>query len=141
MKRVVKASSIGDKMYNIGRVHSKLVFINSKYNKVKQENILQEQIKALLCLKKYIECLTIDHKVKYTDKYISSIQQTIDKISKGTMNDVFVCCCYMSGCFYKFKINLLKKVKRSCQKDFDDFSLPLFYIELERKDMKKQLGK
>lgn len=136
MKSVIKARTIGDKLYHLGRVHSKIVFLNSEYNGIKQGDLLRIQINALENLKGYLNCLFPNTTVKVCKDYIQSINQAISAISKENKKDIFICSCYMQSCFSRFQKFVLKNPEDYCQSYFDSFCLPLFILELERKKIK-----
>ncbi|WP_333659584.1 hypothetical protein [Flavobacterium sp.] len=137
MKSVVKAKSIGDKMYHLGRVHSKVVFLNSKYNDIGQNNLLDGQKDSLENLKLYITCLFPNSTNKATKEYLNSIDQVIKGItSNENKKHIFIRACYMHSCFHKFRKVILRNDENYCQLKFDSFCIPLFTIELERKKIR-----
>ena len=136
MKSVVKAKSIGDKMYHLNRVHSKIVFLNSKYNGIKQDDLLKNQKNALENLQGFLNCLFPNSTNKILKDYIQSINQCISAISNENRKDMFIQSCYMHSCFSRFRKDVLSNFEKYCQYKFDSFCLPLFTLESERKKIK-----
>ena len=136
MKNVIKAKTIGDKMYHLNRVHSKLVYFNSKYNNISQEGILLSQKNALENLILYLNCLFPISITNTHIDYVNSINQVISAITQENQKDLFIYSCYMQSCFNKFQLEAIKNPGNFCQSNFDSFCLPLFTLELERKIIK-----
>lgn len=136
MKRVIKAKAIGDKMYHLNRVHTKIVFFNSKYNGIKQDDLLNNQKSALENLKGYLNCIFPNSTLKTHKAYIQSIDQTISAILSNNKKDIFRSSCYMHSCFNRFLKECFKNSENFCQRKFDSFCLPLFTLELERKNIR-----
>ena len=123
-------------MYHLNRVHSKIVFLNSKYNGIIQDDLLMNQKNGLENLKNFLICLFPNSTNKILKDYIQSINQFMSAISNENRKEMFLRSCYMQGCFSRFRKDFLNNYDNYCQYKFDMFCLPLFTLEIERKKIK-----
>ncbi|WP_457617828.1 hypothetical protein [Lutibacter sp.] len=129
MKKALNAKSIGDKLYNIERIHSKIISysINNGLDENDTKKIIQE-------LHKLVECFGEFHRTKKYYDYIQSIKQTIFLIE--TNNDYSESLNYMHSCFVKFREEIKKKLKKGCEIEYQDVCLPLYLSETQIKKKK-----
>lgn len=124
MKKAIKAYSIGDKLYNIERLHSKLISFHIEYKKELVQIVLAS-------LKKLVECFGEDIKNKYYIYYMKSIQNCEYCIENNL--DYFENLCYMHGMFVLYRKSIKKILKKGCEINYHDVCYDLLIFELKRK--------
>jgi hypothetical protein len=136
MKKAIKAFTVGDKLYNIERIHSKLIHLYSQIDSSVQ-NIEKVNINvAIECLLDMIDCFGRDINSHAVNNYRQSISQTKYLLSienQVNKEDVFRSFCYMHSCYVKFRDYAKLILKRGCECQYQDVCLPILQIELERK--------
>ncbi len=137
MKKALKAFSPGDKMYNIQRIHSKLIYL-SKYPDALNDKFSDKySIDMILdALERSVMCFTEDLRGKKTDKkikhYLNAIRQTKSHVNKYRLNNWNSCIisfCYMSGMFMLLRANARKKIIKFCEFEYQDICVPLFRLD------------
>jgi hypothetical protein len=141
MIRASKAREIGEKLYNMERIHGKVVsFTHQKSNPFGTNSIQIEEFRNfLLNLKTLVDCMAKDISGKYVLKYKQAIDQAISKSNSSNSiinHDLFLSCCYLHGSFAKFRKKVARLINRGCEIDFQNVCLPLIIVELERKKLK-----
>ena len=127
MKKALKAKSIGDKLYNIERIHSKLISFSKKTDTEKVKEIISEIYNLLLCFGENL-------KTKNYSIYLQSISQTISLIeNKKEYSESLN---YMHGCFVKYRRDIKKILKKGCEIEYQNVCLPLYLLETEIKEKK-----
>jgi hypothetical protein len=137
MKIASKAFSIGDKLYNLERIHSKL-FHYFKVNK--QEGIKDFNIdinKAINCLHNTIVCFSDNKEDKFTIRYLSSIKSLANKNVDNNYCEVWENLKYCHSTFAKYRVKNRKNILKGCETDFQDVCFHLYKIEKNIKDRKK----
>lgn len=136
MKQATNAKSIGDKLYNLERIHSKIVFLTSKQNKIPRANLNTELTSILGELEKLIICFSGNFSNEETQEYLRSIVQTKELCRINDDNNklrIFRSCGFMHGRCMKFKKMVMTQINSGCEICYQELCCPLLIIELERK--------
>ena len=141
MIRASKAMEIGDKLFNMERIHGKVVtFTHQKSNPLGANDIQIEEFRNFLNnLKILVECMSQDIPGKQVVKYKQAINQVISKSNASSSminHELFISCCYLHGTFAKFRKKVKSLIHRGCEIDFQNACIPLIIVELERKKIK-----
>lgn len=148
MKKAVNAIAPGDKLYHIGRMHSKLVYLatvegilTDKYNDDDDAYTINLVLDAL---KNVAICFNVFGDVKEYVEYIASINQAIYQTSmhrnKKAPIIVKKSFCLMQGCFARFFNKYKRRIIKFCEEEYQEICFPLFkldqeYIKFKRLDM------
>lgn len=137
-----KAKLIGDKLYQLERIHSKIVtFTHNQSNRFGSNSNQKESFKEFIQeLKSLIECMSEDINGKYISNYLNAINQVNSKLdlAKSLLDmDLFHSCCYLHGTYAKFRRKVKKIISRGCEINYQKVCTPLLLVELERKQLKK----
>jgi len=136
MKKAIKAFAIGDKLYNIERIHSKLIHLYKEVDSSTQNTEIININVAIESLLDMIDCFSRDLNSKAVKNYRQSISQTkylLNIENKINKEDVFRSFCYMHGRYVKFRAYVKLILRRGCERQYQDVCLPVLQIELERK--------
>lgn len=139
MKQAVRAFSVGDKLYQMERIHNKIVSYTSSYYGFSENIEIDELIEFLEKLKFLVDCMTenLNNQNKYIQDYHTAISQTLSRAKKVTkMNNerLFRSCCYLHGTFIIFRRELKKNIKRGCELKYQEVCSPLLLLELKIKE-------
>ncbi|MEP0264257.1 hypothetical protein [Dokdonia sp.] len=140
MKKAINAYTIGDKLFNLERIHSKIVTYTCKHFQFNQGLDLKELKTFLENLNILVECMSENLNSKNVFDYSSAISQTlriVNESEKITNINLFNSCCYLHGCFTRFNKTLKNEIKRGCEINYQNVCNPLMLLELEIKNKKK----
>lgn len=136
MKIAVNALAPADKLYHIGRMHSKLVYLSTVggtlTDKYENEYTIDLVLKAL---KNLAECFNVFGNIKEHSEYIASINQTIYHTShyRNNKRPVIVTKSFslMQGCFTRFLNKHKKRVTQYCEEEYQEICFPLYKLDHE----------
>lgn len=142
MIRASNAKQIGDKLYNLERIHGKVVtFTLATANSYGSTNLQIEEFRNFIeNLKLLAECMSENISGKFVNNYLKAINQVKSRAEEAnSIIDVnlFQSCCYLHGTFAKFRQKIKKILYRGCEIDYQKVCSPLLLVELERKQLKK----
>lgn len=136
MKKAVKAFTIGDKLYNMERIHSKLIHLYSQVGDTANNKERANINIAVERLLEMIDCFGTDLNSIVVNNYRQSISQTkflLDTDLEINKEDVFKSFCFMHGCFVKFRLFIKGILKKGCERHYQEVCLPILQIELDKK--------
>ena len=139
MKIASKAKTIGDKLFQLERIHGKIVTYTSwhfDFNGGLQINELKSFLQDLL---KLIECMSENLDDQIIKEYRNAISQSLN-VAKGVEEmrnvELHKSCCFLHGRFVKFRQKLKKIIDRGCEIHYQKVCVPLLLLELEIKEIK-----
>lgn len=133
MKKAIKAYSIGDKLYNLERIHSKLISYSNKYPKVNDPKELDFIITTLNALVINLNCFASDLNIEVSNEYRQSINQIIYNLKQHNYSDLTKLFGYSAGCFAKFRRKFKSVIKRYCEIEYQEVCYPILKFELSNK--------
>ncbi len=139
MKKAVRAITIGDKLYNMERIHGKIVTYTSKYFQFNIGLDSSKLIEHLNKLEEFVLCVSSGLSSKYIDDYIYAIKQTRSNAQKAkTISDprLYNSCCFLHSCFAKYRTYLKGLLSRGCEIEYQKICSPMLLLELEIKNNK-----
>ena len=138
MKQALKAKSVGEKLYQLERIHSKLIHL-CKIDKVyeeKNENNEGLIIKAVGSLKNTVECFNCNRSNKTFTNYIKCIDSLLFNIHSDRKDLLFKNFCNLHGAYVKYRRKNKKKIEESCEYDYQNICMPLFILNYKIKNYK-----
>lgn len=131
MKKAMRAISIGDKLYNLERIHSKLVHLAkmTSVSFIDNGNDRDSILKVLIGLRENLNCISSNLTSNYLFNYLNSIDNAIEIITNKQLNEIIESFCFMHGEFIKFRRELKSTVKNSCEFEYQAICVPLYLLD------------
>lgn len=138
MKQALKAFSPAEKIYNIQRIHSKLIHLSSNKsamtdkfseNMYTVDMILNALEKSTRCFMNEVETNKMNRKLK---NYLYSIKQTRSHVKRsrdGEWHACKVCFCYMAGMFAILKRKTRNRILQLCELEYQEICVPMYKLD------------
>jgi hypothetical protein len=139
MNKAIRAMTIGDKIYHLERIHSKIVqFARNPFALTAKDD--REKAYLLLSMEKLkiaVSCFNNSNSSKRFTKYINAIENSIANLSSNKYEEFFQSACIMHGMYIKFSRKSKHHLVNTCELQYQDVCTPLWIIEESIKQHKK----
>jgi hypothetical protein len=131
MKQALKAKSIGEKLYQLERIHSKLIPLCIIHEALEEKNDNDKSLfkNTIISLRSTLECFNDERNNKSFFKYLKNIETILFILNTPDKKNLFKSICNLNGAYIKFKRKTKKQIKSSCEIDFQNICMPLFILD------------
>lgn len=131
MNKALGAKSIGDKLYQLERIHSKLIHLINidgiiAERKDNNDLLILEAVKALGA---NIKCFNNNRSSKVLVNYINCIDSILHNLNANTTEPLFSNFCHLNSVYIKFRRKHKKMIVNSCEYDYQEVCMPLFILD------------